>query len=480
MNKSLVIKLIGSMLLIESALMIISTIVALIYGGDDIIWLALCTAIIALIGLAMSSVKPRDESLRAREGLATVSLGWIVFSALGALPFFLSGYIPNYIDCLFETVSGFTTTGATILSDVEALPRGLLFWRSLTHWAGGMGVLVLTLAIIPRMGTRSIYLMRAESPGPSTDKLVPRIYDYAKLLYKIYLGLTVIMVIALLICGLDLYDSLIHTFGAAGTGGFSNYTDSVAQFDSAAVDIVIGVFMALFGVNFAAYFYLLRGEFNHALKNTEVRCYIAIMLSATLIIAINILPLYDGSLLKSLRYSFFQVSSVMTTTGYATANFDLWPQLSRVTLMILMLIGACAGSTGGGIKVVRLQILIKNAFRDVRKSINPKRVISIKLDGRAIDEQTVSGVHSFFFAYMLIIAVSVAIVAIDGFSFDTSFSSVLACISNIGPGMDLVGPVGSFTMLSPLSKIVLTLDMLLGRLEIFPVLMLMLPSTWKR
>lgn len=480
MNKRLLCHLVGNVVRVCGALMLLPIIVSLILRSGDTMPLVLSMLIAMAVGTAMALVQPRRDTLRAREGFAIVAFSWLLVSFLGGLPFFFSGYIPSLVDCFFETVSGFTTTGATILTDVEALPKGLLFWRSFTHWAGGMGVLVLSLALIPKMGARSIHLMRAESPGPSTDKLVPRVANNAKILYEIYIALSIFMVASLLFCGLDLYDSVVHMFGAAGTGGFGTYGDSIAHFNSATVDVVVGVFMALFGVNFSVYYFLIHRNWKAALGNSELRWYWSILLGASCIIALNIMPLYGGNFLTSLRYSFFQASSIMTTTGYATADFDVWPQLSRVILVMLMFIGASAGSTGGGIKVIRLQLLIKSMVRDIRRTVHPKSVNTVKLDGHTVDEGILSGVQGFFFAYILVLLSAVIIVSIDGFSFETSFTAVLATISNIGPGLGMVGPVGNYAAFSNLSKIVLSMCMLIGRLEVFPILMLFSPSAWKK
>ena len=480
MNKRLTFHLIGNVVRVAGALMLAPLIVSLIYGGSDAMPILISMAITLAVGFALAMIRPRRDFLRAREGFTVVAFSWILVSFLGGLPFYFSGYIPSLVDCFFETVSGFTTTGATIIKDIEALPRGLLFWRSFTHWAGGMGVLVLSLALIPKMGARSIHLMRAESPGPSTDKLVPRVANNAKILYAIYGGLSVLMVIALLFCGLDLYDALVHMFGAAGTGGFGTYGDSIAHFNSAAVDIVVGVFMALFGVNFSIYYFLIRRNWKAAFGNSELRWYVGILLSVSAIIAINIMPLYNGNFFTSLRYSFFQCSSIMTTTGYATADFDLWPQLSRVLLVMLMFIGASAGSTGGGLKVVRVQLLLKSMVRDIRRTVHPKSVNTVKLDGHPVDESILSGVQGFFFAYFLILIVATVIVSLDGFTFETNFTAVIATLSNIGPGLGMVGPTGNFAAFSDVSKLVLSLCMLIGRLDIFPVLMLVSPSAWRK
>ena len=492
MNKRLTFHLIGNVVRMAGALMLLPLIVSLIYGGTDAMPILIAMAVTVAAGSALALIRPRRDFLRAREGFAVVAFSWILVSFFGGLPFYFSGYIPSLVDCFFETVSGFTTTGATILQDVEALPKGLLFWRSFTHWAGGMGVLVLSLALIPKMGARSIHLMRAESPGPSTDKLVPRVANNAKILYQIYGGLSVVMVIALLLCGMNLYDALVHMFGAAGTGGFGTYGNSIAHFSSAAVDIVTGVFMALFGVNFSLYYFVLKRNWKAALGNSEMRLYWAILLGASVLIAINIMPtaghaFYSiakdakpgGNFFTALRYSFFQVSSVMTTTGYATADFNLWPQFSRVLLVVIMFIGASAGSTGGGIKVIRLQLLMKSMVRDIRRTVHPKSVNTVKLDGHTVDEGILSGVQGFFFAYMFVLLVSTIVVSLDGFSFETNFTAVVATLSNIGPGLGMVGPTGNFAAFSDLSKLVLSLCMLIGRLEVFPILMLVAPSAWR-
>ena len=503
MNKRLLCHIVGNVVRVCGALMALPIIVSLILGSGDTMPLVLSMLIALAVGTALALIQPRRDTLRAREGYAIVAFSWIIVSFLGGLPFYFSGYVPSLVDCFFETVSGFTTTGATILTDVEALPKGLLFWRSFTHWAGGMGVLVLSLALIPKMGARSIHLMRAESPGPSTDKLVPRVANNAKILYEIYVAISLFMVAALLFCGMDLYDALVHMFGAAGTGGFGTYGNSIAHWNSAAVDVVVGIFMALFGVNFSLYYFLhvsrhptrelfvsqshisiyyflIRRNWKAAFGNSELRWYLGILLSVSAIIAVNIMPMYNNNFFTSLRYSFFQCSSIMTTTGYATADFDLWPQLSRVLLVTLMFIGASAGSTGGGLKVVRVQLLLKSMVRDIRRTVHPKSVNTVKLDGHTVDESILSGVQGFFFAYFLILILATVVVSLDGFSFETNFTAVIATLSNIGPGLGMVGPTGNFAAFSDASKLVLSLCMLIGRLEIFPVLMLVSPSAWRK
>ena len=480
MNIKLTLKTIGQVLLVESALMLIPLAVALLYGGGDAVPILISLVITAAAGELLSLLKPRSDNLRAREGFAVVALGWILVSFFGCLPFRLHGCIPKLVDAYFETVSGFTTTGATILTDVEVLPRGLLFWRSFSHWVGGMGVLVLSLALLPKMGARSIHLMRAEAPGPAVDKLVPRVGNNAKILYYLYISLTAVMLVCLLLTGMNLYDALIHTFGAAGTGGFSNYNASVGAFDSPAVEIITGVFMALFGVNFSIYYYILRRNWGAVKHNSELWTYLAIMLVSSVVIAVNILPMYGHNFFTSLRYSFFQVSSIMTTTGYATADFDLWPQLSRTLLTALMLVGASAGSTGGGLKVVRLQLLVKSGVREIRHTVHPKSVNTIKLDGRTVSDSVLNGAQSFFFMYILVLIVSVLLISFDGYDLETNLTAVLSALSNIGPGFNLVGPTRNFSIFSDFSTFVLSMDMLIGRLEIFPMLMLAAPSAWRQ
>ncbi|MBO4298481.1 MAG: TrkH family potassium uptake protein [Clostridia bacterium] len=482
MNKRLILKLSGSVVVVEGALLFLPLIVSLAMRGGDWSAFALTIGIAVALGFALSRLRPRDDTLSAREGYAVVTLSWLFVSFIGALPFFFSGAVPSLLDCFFETVSGFTTTGATILTNAEGLPRGLLMWRSLTHWAGGMGVLVLSLAVIPKMGGRSIYLMRAESSGPSTEKLVPRVGNTAKILYQLYIGLSLILFLVLLFVGVNWYDSLIHTFGAAGTGGFSNYNGSVAALNNPAAEVILGVFMVLFGVNFAIYYHVIHRNWTALKQGSEWKLFLGIVLAATLCIAFNIAgqPRYRNDFGYALRASFFQVSSIITTTGYATEDFNLWPQFSRALLLLLMTIGGCAGSTAGGLKVIRVQLLFKSMARDIRKTVHPRSINVIKLDGRALDDKLISGVQGYFFAAMMIVMVATLAVSANGFDFETSFTAVVATFFNIGPGLGLVGPSGNFAIFNPMSKLVLTLCMLLGRLEIFPILMLAAPSAWEK
>ncbi len=479
MNKRLTFRTVGMVLLVESALMLVPLVVSLLYASDDSLALLVSALLAASVGGMLTLLRPLNDNLRAREGFAIVALSWIFVSFFGAVPFVIHGCIPSMVDAFFEITSGFTTTGATLLTDVESIPKGLLFWRSFTHWAGGMGVLVLTLALMPKIGTRSIHLMRAESPGPSVDKLVPRVGTYAKILYKLYIGLSLAMLACLLLTGMNLYDALINVFGTAGTGGFSNYNLSISAFNNPAVEIIIAVFMAMFGVNFSIYYFLLHKNWKDVWHNSELKTYLALLLGASVVIALNIMPTLHSGFFHALRYSFFQVSSLLTSTGFATADFNLWPQLSRTLLVGLMVIGACAGSTGGGVKVIRFQLLFKGMVNEIRRTIHPKSVSTVKLDGHTVSDNTISGVYAFFFAYMFILMISVAILSLDGFSLETNLTSVITTLSNIGPGLDMVGPRGNFSAFSDLSKLVLSLDMLIGRLEIFPILMLVSPNAWR-
>ena len=422
----------------------------------------------------------------AREGLVCVGLSWIILSILGCLPFFFSGRIPNFIDALFETVSGFTTTGASILSDVESMPKGLLYWRSFTHWVGGMGVLVFLLAISTggEQGKGfTMHLMRAESPGPNVGKLVPKMKQTAFILYAIYVVMTILNVMVLLLGNLwnpgeiSILEAVCTALGTAGTGGFGVRNDSIASF-SAYTQIVTTVFMFLFGVNFSCYYLLLLKQFRNVFKDEELRWYIGIAVAAVTLICLNIYNIY-GNLWDTLRHSAFQVSSIMTTTGYSTADFDQWPAFSKGILLALMVIGASAGSTGGGIKVARVLLIFKSLRRNIRKILNPRKVMVVRNNGRAVDETVLDNTNAYLAAYVIIVIICYLVISIDGFSIGTNISAVLACFNNIGPGMEAVGPMMNFSAYSGLSKIMLSLAMLAGRLEIFPILVLLSRSAWR-
>ena len=480
MNYQMIGFVVGRILLTEAALLMLPMAVALVYGESAAPFL-LPALLLSVIGLVLGRRQPRRSNLYARDGFAVVALAWVLMSAFGALPFVLSGDIPNFVDAFFETVSGFTTTGASILTEIEPLGRGVLFWRSFTHWVGGMGVLVFVMAILPMAAGdgHSMHLMRAEVPGPSVGKLVSRMGDTAKILYGIYLAMTLVEIVLLLLGGMPLYDACIHAFGTAGTGGFSCRNLSVGAYDSAYFDVVIGVFMLLFGVNFNLYYFLLIKRFRDVFHSEELRAYLLIVAAAVLAIAADIVHIY-GSVFRSLRYAFFQVASIITTTGFATADFNTWPVFSQAILVILMFIGACAGSTGGGMKCSRVLILFRSLRREVHRIIHPRSVEVIKLDGKVTDEETVRSVLIFVGCYLLIILSAALVISLDNFSFTVSFTSALTCVSNVGPGLEAVGPAGNFAAFSPLSKLVMSLCMIIGRLEIFPVLVLFSRATWRR
>ena len=479
MNKRMIFHILGMLLMLEAALLLLPALVALIYG-EQAGWYYLFTAAgAALVGLALrTACRPSRKTIYARDGLITVALGWIVLSLAGALPFTLCGDIPSYLDAVFEMVSGFTTTGSSILPNVELLNRCSLFWRSFSHWIGGMGILVFMLAIVNMEGGQGIHLLRAESPGPTVSKMVPRMVDSSKILYSIYFGLTLVQILFYLLGGMPLFDTLCNAFATAGTGGFAIRADSFAGYGYYH-QTVTTVFMALFGVNFSIYFFLLRRKFDLVWKNTELRWYVVIILSSVALITLNILPLYPR-VYDALHHAAFSVSSIITTTGFGTENFDLWPEFPRVILVFLMLIGACAGSTGGGLKISRLVILVKMVQREVRLLLHPRTVKVMTIDGKAVSNDTVRGVSAYFLTYVFLIMASILLVSLDGFDASTTVTAVLATFNNIGPGLGLVGPAGNFAVFSPLAKVVLTLDMLLGRLELYPMLILMLPTTWTK
>ena len=474
----MVLRTLGYVLGAESALLLLPLLVAALYREDPVPFLIPLLAL-GVCALALCRIRVKEKTIYAREGFLIVSLSWILVSLAGAVPFVLGGAIPSYVDAVFETVSGFTTTGASILTDVESLPRGLLFWRSFTHWIGGTGVLVFIMAVLPLANDRSMHVMRAEVPGPAVGKMVPRARDTAMWLYGIYLGLTLLEVVFLLAGGMPLFDSLVNTFGTAGTGGFAIKNASIGFYNSAYVDGVITVFMLLFGINFNLYFLLLMRDFKQVLKSEELRVYLGVALTAMLLIALNILPQYGGFGV-AFRYSAFQVSSIMTTTGFATADYTLWPTFSQTILFLLMILGACGGSTGGGLKVSRAIILVKSLGREVVRLVHPRAVSTVRLDGKRVEAQTVRDVGVFFIAYMFIIAVMTLLISLDGFGFATTFSAVTACMGNIGPGLGAVGPMGNFADFSLASKLLLSLTMLLGRLEIFPLVLFFTPVLYEK
>lgn len=479
MNFSIVRYIIGFLLQFEAGFLLLPGLVGLLYGETKaalayFLTAVLCFAVGRLFCLRCSN---RSE-LYTREGFAAVALGWLILSMFGALPFVFTGDIPHYIDALFESISGFTTTGASILTDVEALSHASLFWRSFTHWVGGMGVFVFIMAILPLMGGSTMNLMRAESPGPSVSKLVPRVKDTAKVLYQLYIGFTIAGILILCLFGMNLFDSMTITFGSVGTGGFGIYNDSMAGF-SPLLQNAVTVLMILSGVNYTVYFCLIRKQFKDAFSIEEARWYFIIIFASAGIITLNIRNMYP-TLEETVRHAFFQVGSIITTTGFATTDFNTWPQLSKTILVLLMFVGACAGSTGGGIKVSRIVILFKAAHKELSMMIHPRLVKKTKMDGHVIPHETLRSTNAFIAIYLLILFLSILLISVDNYDFTTNFTAVAATLNNIGPGLELVGPTQNFSLFSPFSKCILMFDMLAGRLELFPMLMIFLPSCWKK
>ncbi len=470
--------ILGNVLKFEGAFLLLPAIVGLIYGEPSG-WHFFVTALVcAGVGFAMTAKKPTEMMLYTREGFVSVALSWLVMSVFGAIPMTTCGDIPFYIDSLFETISGFTTTGASICPDVEALTHPTLFWRSFTHWIGGMGVFVFIMAILPMLGGSNMNLMKAESPGPSVSKLVPHVKDTAKLLYGMYLGLTIIEALLLFFFGMPVFDSITLTFGTVGTGGFGVLGDSLASY-SPALQWIVTVFMILSGVNYTVYFHLLVRRVKDIFKIEEVRWYLLLILLAAGLITINVRGFYD-TLEETLRHAFFQVASIITTTGYATTDFDLWPEMSKTILVLLMFVGACAGSTGGGMKVSRFVILFKTIRKELSLIIHPREIKKIRMDNRAVEHEVVRSTNVYLAIYFVLLLLSVLLISVDEFSFTTNFTAVAATLNNIGPGLDKVGPTANFAAFSVSSKLVLMFDMLAGRLELFPVMILLLPDTWKR
>lgn len=478
MNRSMIRVILGYVLKIEACFLLLPCIVALIYGEEGGLMYLLVAVICMVIGLLMTMIrKPKNTAIFLKEGCVATASSWLVLSLFGALPFWLTGEIPSYLDALFETISGFTTTGASILPEVESLSHCSLFWRSFTHWIGGMGVLVFLLAIIPMSGGSNINLMKAESPGPSVGKLVPKIKSSARILYLIYLGMTVVQIVLLLCGGMSLFESLTISFGTAGTGGFAVLNDSIASY-SVYCQWVITIFMILFGVNFNAYYLILLRKVKKAFAMEEIRWYLGIILIAIVTISVNIYNLY-GNVADTVRHASFQVASIITTTGYATTDFNLWPTTSKFVLAILMIIGACAGSTGGGIKVSRIAIMFKTIRRELNSYIHPKSVKKILFDNKLVEHDVLRAINVYLITYILIYVLSVFVVSFEGYDLTTTLTSVLATFNNIGPGLEMVGPTSNFGFFNGLSKIVLMVDMLAGRLELFPLLILFHPKVLK-
>ena len=477
MNKSMIAYILGWIMKLEGLFMLIPVLVALIYREHNGMWFAIVAVCALVFGAVVTHKKPESNVFYMREGCIATAMSWFIMSVIGCLPFFLSGEIPSFIDALFETVSGFTTTGSTILSDVESLSYWMLFWRGFTHWIGGMGVLVFLLAVIQMTGGSNMNLLRAESPGPAVGKLVPRMMHTARILYVIYLGMTVILFV-LLVCGkMSVFESLTTAFSTAGTGGFGIRNDSLASC-SPYIQWVVTIFMILFGVNFNAFYFLLLRKWKLLLHMEEVWAYFGVIVAAILIIMTNTYG-WVGNVMENLRNTSFQVGSIITTTGFMTVDFDQWPSLSRYVMLFLMMIGACAGSTGGGMKVSRFLLSVKSALRELNSYLFPKSIKKIKMDGKTVDEEAIRGINVYFTAYMLLVILSTFLVCIDGTDLVSGFSSVLGTFNNIGPGLAKYGPACNFGVASTFSKCVYIFDMLAGRLEIFPVLILLYPPSWR-
>ena len=477
MNHKMIRNILGWLLIFECGFMLVPTVTALVYREREV-WAFLVTMLLCgAIGALFVWRKPKDSVLYAREGFVIVSLSWILLSLFGAIPFCISGTIPNYLDALFETVSGFTTTGASILTEVEPLPRCMLMWRSFTHWVGGMGVLVFIMAFIPLSGGQNMHIMKAESPGPSVSKLVPRVKTTALILYSIYIVMTLVMFVLLLFGDMSVFEALCTALGTAGTGGFGVLNDSMASY-SPYIQWVVTVFMLLFSVNFSCYYLLLLGRIKDVFS-AELRTFIAVVGTVMLVVTLNTRGLFD-SLGEAVRHVAFTVASLISTTGFATENFDAWPELSRALLVLIMFIGACAGSTGGGLKISRLMILFRGAFNEIGNLIHPRRVKRVTVDGHPVDNEVVRATNVYMMWYVLLFTVSVILISFDDHDLITNFTAVTATINNIGPGLNLVGPTGNFAFFSIPSKLVLIFDMLAGRLELFPMLVLFAPATWRR
>ena len=478
MNRRMVVFLLGRILFAEAILMLPSVLVGIIYR-EAITWCFLpAIGVLLLLGL-FGLKKPKNTTIYAREGFFVVAASWVLMSLFGAVPFWLSGGFNTFWDCLFEIVSGFTTTGASILETVEQLPHCVLFWRSFSHWIGGMGVLVFVLAVMPMSEERSMHLMRAEVPGPVVGKLVPRMRDTAKILYAVYTALTLLLIVLLWAGGMPLFESVCHAFGAAGTGGFSVKDVGIAAYPSTYIHVVLSVFMLLFGINFSLYHLILIGRWKNAVRSEELRTYLVIVAAAVILITVNTLSMAENFGL-SLRDAFFQVSSIITTTGYATVNFDAWPAFSKMILVLLMFFGACAGSTGGALKISRVVILFKSARQEVRKLLHPRAITVVRIEGKPIGTDLLRSTLAFFLLYIACLALGVFLLSLGEQDFETNFTATLACLSNIGPGLGKVGPTGNYGFYSSASKVLLSFEMLAGRLELFPIIMLFSPLTYRK
>ncbi len=478
MNYKIITYILGWVINIEAVCMLLPFLCGIFYNEPAKWAFLLCSALCLLIGLPLTMTKPKNKNMFAKEGFIAVALCWIAISILGAVPFVLTKSLPNFIYALFESASGFTTTGASVIPNLDIIPKSVLFWRSFTHWIGGMGVIVFLVAILPKSSGNNFHMVKAESPGHSVSKLVPKASQTAKILYGIYIFLTFVEIILLLIGGLDWFEATTLTFGTAGTGGFGVKNSSIAEYSSY-VQNIITIFMIIFGIDFSFYYLILLKKFKNAIKMEEVLCYIGIIFVSISLILFNIKDLYS-TLGEAIQKSAFQVASIITTTGYTTSDFDLWPQFSKTILVLLMFCGACTGSTGGAIKVSRIMILAKSIVKEIKMLAHPKSMIKVKFCGKPLEHETLRGINVFFISYMLIFSVIFLVISLDNFDFTTNFTAVAATIGNIGPGLSMVGPTCNFSIFSPLSTIMLTFAMIIGRLEIFPILILFSVNTWKK
>lgn len=478
MNKAFIKYVLSSVVGIESLFLVLVSLISILYRENVFFPYFVTGLVFGIVSLFGLRKKPESNVFFAKDGFVSVALGWITLSVIGAIPIFATGEIPNYIDALFEIVSGFTTTGSTIINDVTAISHASLFWRSFTHWIGGMGILVFVLAILPNAGGSAIHIMRAESPGPSVGKLVSKISNTAKILYAIYAGITVLEAICMLICGMPIFDSITLSLATAGTGGFGILNDSFVSYSSS-VQVVATVFMLLFGINFNVYYFIIIGNVKDALKCEEMRYYIGIVVISALLIAFNTLSLF-GNIFVSLRHAFFQVATVITTTGFASHDFNTWPTFSKTILVTLMFVGACAGSTGGGIKVSRIVILFKEMRNSLHKYAHPREVNVVKFEGKKVDNETVNSIKSYLGFFVIIFVASFVLISLNNLDFTTNFTAVTAAINNIGPGLEKVGPMSNFNCFNHFSKVVLTFDMLAGRLELIPMLILFAPFSYMK
>ncbi len=480
MDYGIVLGLLGKLLILEAGLMTPSLMIALYTGDGDAKAFFISIVSILFIYLLIPKKRFREEHITVKEGLAIVATGWIILSLFGALPLFLSGSTKTYIDAFFETVSGFTTTGATILTDVESLPAGVLFWRSFTHWIGGMGILVFTISLLPALGIGGFQIFKAESPGPVAGKINPKIKDTAKTLYTIYFTITIIQVVLLILAGMNLFDSLVYTFGTVGTGGLATKGDSVGAYPNVAIHLIIGVFMVISGINFSLYYAAFKGRWDELFEDEELRLYLILVTVASLFIALNLFLNNYSSILVSLKDAFFQVGSIITTTGYSTVDFNQWPSFSKAILFLLMFVGGSAGSTAGGVKVIRVLVLLKLIKREILKIFHPRAIKPIKVNGKIMGEDTIEGINAFMALYMVIFLISGILISLENVDLLTAFSSVAATLGNIGPGFNLVGPASNFGFYSQLSKFYFSVLMLLGRLELFTIIALLVPTKWSK